>query len=88
MLTRASLPAVAADAKDKSTDAPSRPVVSGKSMYMAAGSGIPEIKTVLSGFVIPHFFDLKVLAVKGLGSIFAVATGMCLGKEGPFVHIS
>jgi chloride channel 3/4/5 len=60
----------------------------GKSMYMAAGSGIPEIKTILSGFVIPHFLDFKVLVVKAVGSIFAVSTGMCLGKEGPFVHIS
>lgn len=60
----------------------------GKTMYMAAGSGIPEIKTILSGFVIPHFLDFKVLAVKAVGATFAVATGMCLGKEGPFVHIS
>lgn len=60
----------------------------GKSMYMAAGSGIPEIKTILSGFVIPNFLSLKVLVVKAVGSIFAVSTGMCLGKEGPFVHIS
>jgi chloride channel 3/4/5 len=60
----------------------------GKSMYMAAGSGIPEIKTILSGFVIPHFLDFKVLVVKAVGATFAVATGMCLGKEGPFVHIS
>jgi chloride channel 3/4/5 len=57
-------------------------------MYMAAGSGIPEIKTILSGFVIPHFLELKVLIVKAVGATFAVATGMCLGKEGPFVHIS
>ena len=60
----------------------------GKSMYMAAGSGIPEIKTILSGFVIPNFLSFHVLAVKAVGSIFAVSTGMCLGKEGPFVHIS
>ncbi|KAH7242754.1 chloride channel [Fusarium tricinctum] len=60
----------------------------GKIMYMAAGSGIPEIKTVLSGFSIPHLFDLKILIVKAVGATFAVATGMCLGKEGPFVHIS
>ena len=60
----------------------------GKMMYMAAGSGIPEIKTILSGFVIPHFLDLKVLLVKAVGATFAVSTGMCLGKEGPFVHIS
>lgn len=55
---------------------------------MAAGSGIPELKTILSGFVIPNFLDMKVLVVKAVGSVFAVSTGMCLGKEGPFVHIS
>lgn len=65
-----------------------QPLAAGKSMYMAAGSGIPEIKTILSGFVIPNFLSYKVLAVKAIGSIFAVSTGMCLGKEGPFVHIS
>ena len=59
-----------------------------KVMYMASGSGIPEIKTVLSGFVIPGFLELRVLVVKAIGAVFAVATGMCLGKEGPFVHIS
>jgi chloride channel 3/4/5 len=57
-------------------------------MYMAAGSGIPEIKTILSGFSIPSFLSLRVLAVKAFGAVFAVSTGMCLGKEGPFVHIS
>jgi chloride channel 3/4/5 len=57
-------------------------------MYMAAGSGIPEIKTILSGFVIPHFLESKVLLVKAVGATFAVSTGICLGKEGPFVHIS
>jgi chloride channel 3/4/5 len=60
----------------------------GKILYMAAGSGIPEIKTILCGFVIPHYLTFKVLAVKAIGATFAVATGMCLGKEGPFVHIS
>jgi chloride channel 3/4/5 len=57
----------------------------GKVMYMAAGSGIPEIKTILSGFSIPSFLSLKVLVVKAFGAVFAVSTGMCLGKEGPFV---
>ncbi|KAL1622716.1 hypothetical protein SLS54_004735 [Diplodia seriata] len=85
MLTKRSLPAV-----NHKVDAntPLRPVPSGKTIYMAAGSGIPEIKTILSGFVIPNFLDLKVLLVKAFGATFAVATGMCLGKEGPFVHIS
>ncbi|KAH7114331.1 chloride channel-like protein 3 [Dendryphion nanum] len=85
MLTRSTLPAVAPEKSDKNGGGE---VPAGKLMYMAAGSGIPEIKTILSGFVIPNFLSLKVLTIKAFGSIFAVSTGMCLGKEGPFVHIS
>lgn len=87
MTTKANLPAVTHESPDDRF-AGKKASVKGKSMYMAAGSGIPEIKTILSGFVIPHFLDFKVLFVKAVGSVFAVATGMCLGKEGPFVHIS
>ncbi|KAL9597265.1 MAG: hypothetical protein Q9219_005246 [cf. Caloplaca sp. 3 TL-2023] len=89
MFTKSTLPSAALGHGDKT-----RPVqasdqgLTGKSIYLAAGSGIPEIKTILSGFVIPHFLDLKVLVIKAIGAVFAVATGMCLGKEGPFVHIS
>jgi len=100
LTTKSALPATAPGSGDKSPlqtqdnnatseldgENPTTPV--GKSIYMAAGSGIPEIKTILSGFVIPHFLDFKVLVVKAVGSTFAVSTGMCLGKEGPFVHIS
>lgn len=89
MTTRASLPRTTSDETAQITgDGKAKYPVAGKTMYMAAGSGIPELKTILSGFVIPHFLGLKVLAVKAFGAIFAVATGMCLGKEGPFVHIS
>ena len=89
MLTKSTLPAAAPGRGDQyrgsdSTDQ----LMTGKTMYLASGSGIPEIKTILSGFVIPHFLDFKVLFVKAVGAVFAVATGMCLGKEGPFVHIS
>ncbi|KAI9820023.1 MAG: hypothetical protein M1827_006594 [Pycnora praestabilis] len=90
MTTKSTLPAAAPGHGDKNHNyqiAPEQGAV-GKSMYLAAGSGIPEIKTILSGFVIPHFLDFKVLFVKAVGAVFAVATGMCLGKEGPFVHIS
>ena len=88
-LTRRSLPTAAqsSDGKDLNDGSVSS-VAQGKVMFMAAGSGIPEIKTILSGFVIPGFLDLKVLVVKAAGAVFAVSTGMCLGKEGPFVHIS
>lgn len=91
LTTKANMPAANEDDKSNGSADGSGgeqgPLV-GKSMYMAAGSGIPEIKTILSGFVIPHFLDFKVLMVKAVGATFAVATGMCLGKEGPFVHIS
>ncbi|KGQ08191.1 H(+)/Cl(-) exchange transporter 3 [Beauveria bassiana D1-5] len=63
-------------------------IVMVKTMYMATGSGIPEIKSVLSGFDIPHLLSFKVMVVKSVGAVFAVATAMCLGKEGPFVHIA
>ena len=90
MLTKSTLPATAPGHGDKHREpaAGGDQGVTGKSMFLAAGSGIPEIKTILSGFVIPHFLDFKVLAVKAIGAVFAVASGMCLGKEGPFVHIS
>jgi chloride channel 3/4/5 len=90
ILTKASLPAVTFDTDNKMNGMnQSRSTkATGKKMYLAAGSGIPEIKTILSGFVIPNFLDFKVLVIKGFGAVFAVATGMCLGKEGPFVHIS
>ena len=90
MLTKSALPAAAPRRgdQDQGPDASINLPVTGKTMYLASGSGIPEIKTILSGFVIPHFLDFKVLLVKAAGAVFAVATGMCLGKEGPFVHIS
>lgn len=90
LLTKSTLPAAIPTHGHKQHDfgADGQQEVVGKTMYLAAGSGIPEIKTILSGFVIPNFLDFKVLAAKAVGAVFAVATGMCLGKEGPFVHIS
>ncbi|KAF2031989.1 chloride channel-like protein 3 [Setomelanomma holmii] len=88
---QASTPAIKINGNGTSADdQPATPTTSpgGKVMYMASGSGIPEIKTILSGFSIPSFLSLRVLLVKAFGAIFAVSTGMCLGKEGPFVHIS
>lgn len=86
ILTKRSLPVAAPGRGDGHGDV--KGGEHGKTMYMAAGSGIPEIKTILSGFVIPHFLDFKVLVVKAVGAVFAVSSGMCLGKEGPFVHIA
>jgi len=53
----------------------------------AAGSGLPEIKTMLSGFVIRGFLGLKTLIVKVFGLIFAISAGLAIGIQGPLVHI-
>ncbi|KAK4186895.1 putative chloride channel protein [Podospora australis] len=54
----------------------------------AKHSGIPEIKTVLGGFIIRRFLGLWTLVTKSLGLVLAVASGMWLGKEGPLVHVA
>ncbi|KAF7965832.1 hypothetical protein HWV62_41252 [Athelia sp. TMB] len=59
-----------------------------KTMYYAAGSGIPELKTILSGFVIHGYLGGRVLFTKSFGLALSVASGLSLGKEGPFVHIA
>jgi chloride channel 3/4/5 len=59
-----------------------------KIMYYAAGSGIPEIKTILSGFVIHGYLGGWTLFTKSIGLALSVASGLSLGKEGPLEHIS
>lgn len=54
----------------------------------ASGSGIPEIKTILSGFIMYGYLGKWTFLIKSLGMIFATSAGLIVGKEGPFVHIS
>ncbi|KAF6806836.1 H(+)/Cl(-) exchange transporter 3 [Colletotrichum sojae] len=54
----------------------------------AKHSGIPEIKTVLGGFIIRKFLGSWTLITKSLGLCLAVGSGMWLGKEGPLVHVA
>ncbi|OLN93900.1 H(+)/Cl(-) exchange transporter 5-like protein 1 [Colletotrichum chlorophyti] len=56
--------------------------------YSAAGSGVAEVRVILSGFVLHGFLGLKTLAIKSIALILSVASGMSLGKEGPYVHIA
>ena len=56
--------------------------------YPAAGSGVAEVKVILSGFVVHGYMGFKTLIVKTMALILAIASGLSLGKEGPFVHIA
>lgn len=56
--------------------------------YSAAGSGVAEVKVILSGFVLHGYLGVRTLVIKTLGLILSVASGLSLGKEGPYVHIA
>jgi chloride channel 3/4/5 len=56
--------------------------------YPAAGSGVAEVKVILSGFVVHGYLGVQTLVVKTLALILSVSSGLSLGKEGPYVHIA
>ncbi|EEH40160.2 voltage-gated chloride channel (ClcA) [Paracoccidioides lutzii Pb01] len=56
--------------------------------FSAAGSGVAEVKVILSGFVLHGYLGFKTLVVKTLALVLAVASGLSVGKEGPYVHIA
>ncbi|ETI20409.1 hypothetical protein G647_08444 [Cladophialophora carrionii CBS 160.54] len=56
--------------------------------FSAAGSGVAEVKVILSGFVLHGYLGLRVLVLKTIALVLSVASGMSLGKEGPYVHIA
>ena len=79
--------------EDKGDASPIEPVtvtaVPGTMVYYpAAGSGVAEVKVILSGFVVHGYLGVRTLIVKTLALILAVASGLSLGKEGPYVHIA
>lgn len=53
----------------------------------AIGSGITELMAYLNGIEYPKFISYRTLFVKIFGLSFAVAAGLCVGKEGPLAHI-
>lgn len=46
----------------------------------SAGSGIPEIKTILSGFIIRSYLGKWTLLIKSVGIMLSVSSGLSLGK--------
>jgi H+/Cl- antiporter ClcA len=53
----------------------------------AMGSGVAEVMGMLNGVNYPNAIGFKTLFVKVVGILFAVCGGLCIGKEGPLVHI-
>ncbi|KAF3938244.1 hypothetical protein ABW19_dt0205159 [Dactylella cylindrospora] len=96
MATRTDLPSsiqISALDEDLAASRPSIEVKKGeipklKQYYTASGSGVAEVKVILSGFVMHGYLGVKTLFMKTIGLILSVASGMCLGKEGPYVHIA
>jgi chloride channel 3/4/5 len=76
------------DAQKSPTVVPEAKGPSTLTYYSAAGSGVAEVKVILSGFVLHGYLGLKTLSLKTIGMIFAVASGLSIGKEGPYVHIA
>ena len=56
--------------------------------YSAAGSGVAEIRVIVSGFVLHGYLGAKTLLIKTLALILSIASGLSVGKEGPYVHIA
>ena len=54
----------------------------------AAGSGVSEIKVIISGFIIHGFLGVRTFIIKAVGLPLAIASGLSVGKEGPTVHVA
>ncbi|KAF2077625.1 hypothetical protein CYY_001088 [Polysphondylium violaceum] len=54
----------------------------------AVGSGIPEMKSILSGINLSRVLGGKTLVSKIIGMVSATAAGLTIGRTGPFMHAS
>lgn len=72
----------------RQTTPKAQPTIPPMIYYSAAGSGVAEVRVILSGFVLHGFLGLRTLIIKSAGLVLSVGSGLSLGKEGPYVHIA
>uniref|UniRef100_A0A915DLJ7 Chloride channel protein n=1 Tax=Ditylenchus dipsaci TaxID=166011 RepID=A0A915DLJ7_9BILA len=53
----------------------------------AIGSGIPEVKVIMNGFMLENYLSFRTLIAKVLSLTLTLGSGLPVGKEGPFVHM-
>ena len=53
----------------------------------ASGSGVAELIGYMNGINYPDFLGVNTQITKILGVTLAVASRLCIGKEGPLAHI-
>ncbi|KAI1726742.1 voltage gated chloride channel domain-containing protein [Ditylenchus destructor] len=53
----------------------------------AIGSGIPEVKVIMNGFMLENYLSFRTLVAKVLSLTLTLGSGLPVGKEGPFVHM-
>lgn len=55
---------------------------------MAAGSGIPQMRAILSGAWLHDYLSIKTLIAKWVGVVLASGSGLVIGLEGPYTHLA
>ena len=60
---------------------------SNQTFIPAAGSGVREIKLIINGFWLEGYFTGKTVLIKSTALILSTASGLSIGKEGPFIHL-
>lgn len=71
------------------TRIPAAPFGRGENVYYAgAGSGVAEVKTILSGFIMRKFLGTYTLINKSVSLLLVISSGLAVGKEGPYVHLA